>query len=199
MLNKYSGTTENILPQDGKAQLISPFFTEQKSDYYFQKLMTEISWKQEPIKIFGKAVMQPRLTALYGDLNKSYRYSGMTMNPLEWTQSLMEIKKSIETVISVKFTTALLNYYRTGQDSMGWHRDNEKELGSNPTIASVSFGATRKFIFRHYNQKDLKISIELSQGSLLVMSEACQHFWQHSIPKTKTDVGPRINLTFRVI
>lgn len=199
MLNNSHNFSENILSQDGKAQLIAPLFTPTQSDRYFKNLLTEISWKQEPIKIFGKAVMQPRLTALYGDLEKPYRYSGTTMNPLLWTPTLLEIKSSIEAVTNLKFTTALLNHYRNGQDSMGWHRDNEKELGPNPIIASVSFGATRKFLFRHYNRKDLKASVELSHGSLLVMSESCQQLWQHSIPKTKADVGPRINLTFRIL
>ncbi len=199
MLVKDQSHTENLLRQDGEAKLWPAFFTRTESDLYFQNLLTEISWKQEPIKIFGKSVLQPRLTALYGDLDKPYRYSGMTMHPQVWTKTLMVIKSRIEAVTSIQFTTALLNQYRDGQDSMGWHRDNEKELGQNPTIASVSFGSTRRFLFRHYCQADLKTEVELMHGSLLIMSGTCQHFWQHSIPKTKAALGPRINLTFRVI
>ena len=199
MLINNQNLSENLLPQDGHAQLLDLFLTPVESDRYFQNLQTEIMWKQEPIKIFGKPVMQPRLTALYGDLEKPYKYSGTTMTPKLWTNTLLEIKWRVEAVTNLKFTTALLNQYRNGQDSMGWHRDNEKELGPNPTIASVSFGATRRFLFRHYNEKDLKAAVDLTHGSLLIMSGSCQHFWQHSIPKTKLETGPRINLTFRTL
>lgn len=189
----------NLLPANGIVQFYPQFFSIKESDVYFQHLMTEINWRQEPIKIFGKEVMQPRLTAWYGDIDKPYSYSGITMQPNKWTETLMAIKTKIETVAKVEFTSALLNQYRNGQDSMGWHRDNEKELGINPTIGSVSFGATRMFQLRDYTTKKSVQSIELTHGSLLLMSAETQHFWEHSIPKTSKAVGTRINLTFRKI
>lgn len=189
----------NILPFDGEALLYEKFFIAEESDIFLQCLQSEIQWRQEPITIYGRSVLQPRLTALYGDTGKPLRYSGIAMQPFKWTESLLQIKKKIEPLVGKIFTTALLNQYRDGQDSMGWHRDNEKELGPNPVIASVSFGATRKFQFRHYTQKSVKKSVQLSHGSLLIMRGACQHHWQHSISKTKLPLGPRINLTFRVL
>jgi alkylated DNA repair dioxygenase AlkB len=161
--------------------------------------LNEIQWKQEPIKIFGKEVMQPRLTAWYGDIDKPYSYSGITMQPYAWSGSLKTIKQKIEAVAGVTFTSALLNLYRNGNDSMGWHRDNEKELGDQPVIGSVSFGATRTFQFRDYKtKKDLK-SIELSHGSFLTMRGETNHYWEHSVPKTKLVLKERINITFRMI
>jgi len=189
----------NLLPRDGMVNFFPGFFSEQESDLYFNSLIKEISWKQEPIIIFGKQIMQPRLTAWYGDEGKSYRYSGIIMQPQRWTETLLEIKKRIETIAAVSFNSALLNQYRDGKDSMGWHRDNEKELGTNPVIGSVSFGAVRKFMMKHYQDKSLTSSVELSHGSFLLMHGQTQHYWMHSIPKTTKPLGPRINITFRVI
>ena len=149
--------------------------------------------------MFGKEVMQPRLTAWYGDADKNYSYSGVTMVPHQWTARLRQIKEKIEVVAGVKFTSALLNFYRNENDSMGWHRDNEKELGNSPVIGSVSFGATRTFQFRNYKtKKDIK-SIELTDGSLLLMRGKTNHFWEHRVAKTSQPVKERINITFRVI
>ncbi len=156
-------------------------------------------WRQEPIKLFGKAIMQPRLTALYGNPDKPYGYSGIEMEAFPWTDFLMEIKTKVERKAQVIFTHVLLNYYRDGRDSMGWHRDNEAVLGPNPTIASLSFGETREFQIRHYFEKNVKQKIPLEHGSLLIMSGSSQHYWQHQIPKTSKNLGPRINLTFRKI
>lgn len=192
-------TKENILPFDGKAILYPAYFSAVDSDHYLKLLQHEITWRQEPIKIFGKEIMQPRLTAWYGDTGKGYSYSGIRMVPLPWTTSLMEIKVTIEKSAGVNFTSALLNYYRNGKDSMGWHRDNEKELGTNPVIASVSFGASRKFQFRNYKEKTMIRSIDLTHGSLLLMKEQTQHYWEHRLPKIHKEAGARINLTFRVI
>jgi alkylated DNA repair dioxygenase AlkB len=121
------------------------------------------------------------------------------MKPTAWLPELLEIKKKIETVAQVDFTTVLLNLYRNGQDSMGWHSDDEKELGLNPLIVSVSFGATRIFKLQHNNDKSLRQSLELTDGNLLVMQGQTQHFWKHAIPKTSKITEPRINLTFRII
>lgn len=189
----------NLLPKDGITRFFPGFFKEQESDHYFDILSKEISWKQEPVIIFGKQIMQPRLTAWYGDEGKSYRYSGITMQPRRWTNTLLEIKERIETIAAVSFNSALLNQYRDGKDSMGWHRDNEKELGTNPVIGSVSFGAGRKFMLKHYQDRSLTRSVELLHGSFLLMYGKTQHCWMHSIPKTTKPLGPRINITFRVI
>jgi alkylated DNA repair dioxygenase AlkB len=189
----------NILPTNGDAVLFQDLFSREESDYYFSSLRNEIRWKQEPIKIFGREVMQPRLTAWYGDMDKPYTYSGTTMQPHAWTKSLEAIKQKIELIAKVRFTSALLNLYRDGSDSMGWHRDNEKELGDQPIIGSVSFGATRIFQFRNYKtNKDLK-SLELTHGSFLLMRGETNHYWEHCVPKTKQVLNERINITFRVI
>ena len=190
---------DNILPFDGEAFFYSSFFSNQESDVFYQQLLNEVHWKQEPIKIFGREVMQPRLTAWHGEATKPYSYSGIKMQPTAWTPSLIAIKQKIESVAKVRFTGALLNQYRTGRDSMGWHRDNEKELGPNPVIGSVSFGATRKFQFRHYNNKTIVRSLQLTHGSFLLMRGETQHHWEHQVPKTAKDPGNRINLTFRVM
>jgi len=189
----------DILSFNGEAILYPSFFSPEESDCYFRKLLNEIQWKQEPIKIFGKEVMQPRLTAWYGDSDKPYTYSGITMQPHAWSDTLKAIKQKIEPAAGVIFTSALLNLYRDGNDSMGWHRDNEKELGDQPVIGSVSFGATRNFQFRNYKtKKDVK-SLELSHGSFLLMRGDTNHYWEHQVPKTKQVLNKRINITFRVI
>jgi alkylated DNA repair dioxygenase AlkB len=188
---------ENLLPHKGKVFLFENFFTEKEAAHFLQKLKSTIQWKQEPIKMFGKMIMQPRLTAWYGDADKSYTYSGITMKPNNWTKELLEIKTRIEPISNVQFTSALLNLYRDGQDSMGWHRDNEKELGDNPTIGSVSFGESRIFKLREYATKELVKNIELLHGSYLLMQGETQHFWEHQIPKTTKTLTERINITFR--
>jgi len=189
----------NLLSRDGDVRFYPEFFDKVESDYYFEKLINEITWKQEPIIIFGRKVMQPRITAWYGDDGRNYSYSGITMTPRAWTGFLSEIKKRVEWVSGVKFNSALLNQYRNENDSVGWHRDNEKELGTNPIIGSVSFGFTREFQFRHHSQKTLKTSVSLSHGSVLIMKGDTQHHWLHSIPKNKGPAGARVNITFRVI
>jgi alkylated DNA repair dioxygenase AlkB len=193
----FSSGIHNILPFDGVTQFFPRFFERADSDSFFSRFKNEIEWKHEPIKLFGKMIMQPRLTALYGDPNRPYGYSGIQMQPLQMTDFLLEIKKKVETQIGAEFSHVLLNYYRDGQDSMGWHRDNESVLGTNPTIASVSFGETREFQIRNYSKKEIKFKISLDHGSLLVMSGSSQHHWEHQIPKTNQPKSPRINLTFR--
>jgi alkylated DNA repair dioxygenase AlkB len=190
---------KNILPHKGEAYLYANFFTKAECDKYFKELLGTINWKEEQIVIFGKQVMQPRLTAWYGDRGGVYSYSGITMQPLAWTPALRSIKEKIEQIAQVQFTSALLNLYRDGKDSMGWHRDNEKELGLNPVIGSVSFGASRIFKLRHYSNKNISKSITLDDGSFLLMRGETQHYWEHMVPKTSKDVGARINITFRVI
>lgn len=189
----------NLLPLDGAAYLVPNAFSIEESDHYLTALKYDIAWKQEPIKIFGKEVLQPRLNAWYGDEDKVYAYSGITMKPLFWTNTLLQIKERVEVITAHKFNSVLLNFYRNEQDSMGWHRDNEKELGIDPVIASVSFGAVRKFQFRHYKDQKNVISFELEHGSLLLMCGTTQTNWQHRLPKSSMIKDSRINLTFRDI
>ncbi|CAL1518787.1 alpha-ketoglutarate-dependent dioxygenase AlkB [Chitinophaga sp. MM2321] len=189
----------NILPADGEAYFYPDFFSVEESDRLWMSLRENIQWKQEPVIIMGKEIMQPRLTAWYGDKGKSYSYTGISMDPLPWTEELMMIKERITAASGHAFNSALLNYYRDGNDSVGWHRDNEKSLGINPTIGSVSFGTPRTFHFRHYRDKQLKTKILLTHGSFLLMTGATQHNWLHSIQKEPKITGGRINITFRTI
>ena len=165
----------------------------------FKKLESEIPWQQDKITVYGKTHDQPRLTALFGNDGKQYSYSNIVMQPHAWNPLLTFIKEEIENVIAEKFTTVLLNLYRNGKDSNGWHADNEKELGRNPVIASVSFGETRPFYLKHNSILDQKLKINLDHGSLLIMKGETQHFWKHQIAKTAKPIGSRINLTFRII
>lgn len=195
----FSMPLENLLPFHGETRYFNEFFLKDEADLFFLKLKNQIEWRQEPIKLFGKTIMQPRLTALYGNPEIPYGYSGIIMQPFPWTDFLTEMKFRIEEKVQESFTHVLLNYYRDGKDSMGWHRDNEAALGPNPTIASLSFGETREFQIRNYFEKKLKLKLALDHGSLLVMSGSSQHHWEHQIPKTSKTLGPRINLTFRKI
>lgn len=199
MPEKYKRWMKNLIPKDGEVYFYPDLFTSAESDRLYDTLSKEITWKQEPIFIMGKSILQPRLTAWYGDTDKPYSYSGITMNPQPWTPALLEIKSKIEAIAGVSFTNALLNFYRDGQDSMGWHRDNEKELGINPVIGSVSFGSPRTFHLKHYHDKTLIEKIPLTHGSFLLMQGSTQHYWLHSIPKQLKITAGRINLTFRVI
>ena len=183
---------------NGEYIYLPDFFTKSESDKYFQVLKDDILWKQESMNMYGKQVMFPRLTAWYGDNDKPYSFSGITLRPHSWSKELLEIKNKIEPIANTQFNSVLLNQYRNGNDSISWHTDAEKELGLNPIIGSVNFGATRKFQLRHIKTKE-KIEIELTHGSLLIMQGELQHFWQHQVPKTAKKVNERINLTFRVI
>lgn len=184
--------------KNGEYLFYPNFFSKSESDLFLQKLKDEIEWKQESMNMYGKQVDFPRLTAWYGDNDKPYSFSGITLQPKVWSKELLEIKEKIEPISNVQFNSVLLNRYRSGNDSISWHTDAEKELGQNPIIASVNFGAKRKFQLRHIETKE-KIEIELTHGSLLIMQGELQHFWQHQVPKTSKVVNERINLTFRVI
>lgn len=175
------------------------FFDEMEARKIFAELLTNIPWKQDEITVFGKKHLQPRLTALYGNEGKSYSYSNIKMHSQPWSLILQKIKCFVESELDINFTHVLLNYYRDGNDSNGWHADDEKELGTNPVIASISFGAERPFKLKHNFDKNIKKNIVLENGSLLVMKGTTQHFWKHQIPKTSKQIGPRINLTFRII
>lgn len=184
---------------DAEITYFPTFFSSEKAAFYFNRLMKETEWQQDNIKLFGKVYPQPRLTALYADNLTSYTYSGITMFPKPNTSTLLDIKQKVEEKLQLRFTSALLNLYRSGSDSNGWHSDDEKELGQNPIIASLSLGAQRVFQLKHKKDKKLRKNIKLEHGSLLVMKGATQHFWQHQIPKSKKITQERINLTFRII
>lgn len=174
-------------------------FGQAESDALFTQLLDSIAWQQDSIRIYDRRIPLPRLTAWYGDAGTRYTYSGITMEPQPWAPALLQIKQAIEPLAGVKFNSVLLNLYRDGRDSVAWHSDDEPELGKNPVIGSVSFGATRRFCLRHQVDRSLKQEIALTHGSLLLMQGTTQRFWQHQIPKTAKSVAPRINLTFRVI
>ena len=185
--------------QDAELLYYPAFYDKAESDRIFKTLLETIEWKQDKIMMYGKELPLPRLSAWYGDNNKPYTYSGITLNPLPWTDELLQIKEKIEAEAKVKFSSVLLNRYRDGQDYVGWHTDAEKELGKNPIIGSVNFGATRKFQLRRIDDHKEKFEVELKHGTFLVMQGSTQHFWQHQVPKTATKIGERLNLTFRVI
>ncbi|MFM1754606.1 MAG: hypothetical protein RLZZ236_1545 [Bacteroidota bacterium] len=174
-------------------------FVKEQADTIFYELLKEIAWQQDNITVYGKTHPQPRLTALYGNDGKPYSYSNITMQPKPWNSLLQKIKYYIEASTECQFTTVLLNQYRDGKDSNGWHADNEKELGTNPIIASLSLGAERVFQLKHNTISEAKKNIILEHGSLLLMKGSTQHFWKHQIPKTTKPIGNRINLTFRSI
>lgn len=187
----------NLLPCDGEAYLLENFLTHSVATHLQQQLRTNTQWEQRDIIIFGKRVNQPRLMAWHGD--KEYTYSGITLVPLEWTTILTSLKQKIESATQTSFNSALLNLYRDGQDSMGWHQDNERSLGQQPIIASLSLGAERKFKFKHHRDGTKCVDVILKHGSLLVMSGMTQHRWKHCLPKSKIVPDERINITFRKI
>jgi alkylated DNA repair dioxygenase AlkB len=176
------------------------FQSAEKATQLMRILRTTIAWQQDTITVFGKTHHQPRLTALYGNNLRPYSYSNITMYPQPFTKELKEVKTNIESIVSpTVFTSCLLNLYRDGKDSNGWHADDETSLGENPVIASVSLGQERFFHFKHKKDKTLKHKMLLQHGSLLLMKGSTQHNWLHQIPKTSRLIEERINLTFRVI
>jgi alkylated DNA repair dioxygenase AlkB len=165
-----------------------------------RRLLEQTIWRQEDVKVYGKVYQQPRLVALYADEGKRYDYSGLTMHPLPWTDLLREIKRRIEDCTDATFNAVFLNLYRDHNDSMGFHSDDEKELGKNPVIASLTFGATRTFILKHKFNKELPpVKIPLEAGTVLLMKGKTQHFWKHGVNKQTKPCGPRVNLTFRTL
>lgn len=184
---------------DSDIRYFPGFFTTEEADHFLRSFKTGVLWQQDDITIFGKVYPQPRLTALYASNEESYSYSNIVMEPQPFTDELLSMKQRLKTVTHVDFTSCLLNLYRNGDDSNGWHADDEKELGKNPVIASISLGQERFFHLRHKSDKHLKHKVLLEHGSLLLMAGETQHFWQHQIPKTAKPIGERINLTFRVI
>lgn len=189
-----------ILPlPDAVFEFYPNFFLNEEADILFEKLRLETPWQHDEITIFGKKILQPRLTCLFGNEGKPYSYSGLTMQPQPWNSTIMHIKNEVEANCNENFTTVLANLYRNEKDSNGWHADNERELGRNPIIASVSFGEERKFQLKHISDNNIKLSLNLTHGSLLLMKEGSQIHYKHQIPKASQPKNNRINLTFRTI
>jgi len=175
------------------------FFNLAESNHFMQVLQETITWKQESMKMYGKEVLFPRLMAWYGDTASSYKFSGNTFSPQAWTTALQQIRDRITPVSGQQFNSVLLNLYRNGNDSMGWHADDEPELGHHPVIASVNFGAARRFQLRYKSDHQRKYELLLQHGSLLIMKGPLQQYWEHQVPKTTKISNGRINLTFRFI
>ncbi len=169
------------------------------ADTLAQIFWKNIAWQQDQIKLFGKEMLVPRLSAWYGDAHAQYTYSGLTLQPKAWNEGLLFIKEKVEYFAKTPFNSVLMNWYRNGQDSMGWHADDEKELGKNPVIASINFGATRRFLMRNKADNSQKLEIHLTNGTLLIMKGTTQHHWQHAVPKEPKIQRSRFNLTFRYI
>ena len=187
-----------LLPGDGSAVLFPDFLCESDADNYFSGLHNNTPWEQNFIRLFGKDVSEPRLSAWHAEANLPYTYSGVPRTPHPWKEPLSTLRTACEAHTGQSFNGALLNLYRTGLDAMGWHSDDEAVNGPNPVIASISLGAERRFDFRHKQSREM-ISVVLPHGSLLVMSGACQTFWLHRIAKTTRQTEPRINVTFRTL
>jgi len=198
-LDLLAGTGLEQLPMvDADISLCRQLDLGQGYNSLLRQLIDSIAWRQQQITVYGKSYLQPRLSAWHGEL--SYSYSGITMKPLPWTQTLMRIKECVEALLAYEFNSVLLNLYRDHNDSMGMHSDNEHELGERPMIASLSLGEERTFLLKHKTRKDLKIiKLPLPTGSLLLMKGSTQTHWNHGIAKEKRPCGPRVNLTFRHI
>ncbi|WNC73370.1 alpha-ketoglutarate-dependent dioxygenase AlkB [Thalassotalea psychrophila] len=174
------------------------FYSNQQASELYVSCVEQLQWRQEQIKMFGKLVTIPRLQAWYGDKEAEYKYSGLPLVPLPWHKTLLTIKEHCQQQLNTHFNSVLANYYRDNNDSMGWHSDNEKQLGIQPTIASVSLGQERKFCLKHKSSGE-KLNLTLQSGSLLVMQGNLQQYWQHALPKSAKPLQGRVNLTFRNI
>jgi len=195
----FNSKNKKITLPDSDLIYYSNFLDKDLADTYFNSLLNKLKWEQYSIKLFGKIIPQPRLTALYALNSEPYSYSGLTLNPLEFTKELKSLYSEIVKITGTTFTHCLANLYRDGNDSMGWHADDEKELGKYPVIASLSLGAVRNFQLKHKTNPELKYALKLEHGSLLIMKGSTQEFWKHQLPKTKKSLEQRINLTFRTI
>jgi alkylated DNA repair dioxygenase AlkB len=197
-LLRYPSGDEIHLPPNGRLAYHDGWIEPVRADRLFEEWMSALDWRQRPIMLFGREIMQPRLTCFYGEAGMAYRYSGKTLKARAWDGELRALAEELRESLDEDFNSVLCNLYRDGQDSMGWHADNEPALGSNPVIASVSLGAVRRFRLKPRGQGKAR-SLSLGHGSLLVMSGDLQHHWLHELPKSRRVDGPRINLTFRRI
>jgi alkylated DNA repair dioxygenase AlkB len=188
----------NLLPKDGTVNYYGKLWLNEQANYYRDALLHTIQWRNDEAIILGKHIVTKRKVAWYGDTDFNYTYSSITKKALSWTKELLELKNTIEEKTGEQFNSCLLNLYHSGEEGMAWHSDAEKALKKNGAIASVSFGAERKFAFRHKQTKET-VSLILEHGSLLIMKDATQTNWLHRLPPTKLIHQPRVNLTFRTI
>lgn len=198
LFDNYADENINLLPYDGEVNYYGRLLQRTEADHYYEKLMQHIEWKNDEAFILGKLIVTKRKVAWYAENNFEYTYSNRTKRALPWTAELLELKKITEQRTGETFNSCLLNLYHSGEEGMAWHSDGEKDLKKNGAIGSLSFGAERKFSFKH-KQSGEKVNILLEHGSLLVMKGITQTHWLHRLPPTKTIFQPRINLTFRTI
>lgn len=198
LFNFEMDTEHNLLPRDGIVNYFGRVFSEKEANHYYNILLNSIAWKNDEAIIFGKKIITKRKVAWYGEKEFEYTYSKVTKKAHLWTPELLQLKKKIETKSGETFNSCLLNLYHSGEEGMSWHSDAEKDLKKNGAIASVSFGAERKFAFKHKETKET-VSLNLQHGSLLIMKGATQTHWLHRLPPTKKIQSPRVNLTFRTI
>lgn len=198
LFSNETSSEKNLLHKDGTVNYYGVLFTLQQSKYYLNYLLNNIEWKNDEAIIFGKKIITKRKVAWYGDANFEYEYSNVKKTALPWTKELLELKDITEEKTGETFNSCLLNLYHNGSEGMAWHSDGEKDLKRNGAIASLSFGAERKFSFKHKQTKE-RVSIILEHGSLLVMKDTTQNNWLHRLPPTKLITKPRVNLTFRTI
>lgn len=198
LFSPQNGELQNLLPQDGIVEYHGLAFSRIEADTYYDSLMSNIEWQHDQANMFGKIIITKRKVGWYGEKPFKYTYSKVTKMALPWTADLLELKKRAEELTQFSFNSCLLNLYHDGSEGMAYHSDGEKDLQENGAIASLSFGAERKFSFKHKDTKQ-RIDVHLQHGSLLVMRGSTQTHWLHRLPPTKKVTRPRINLTFRTI
>lgn len=198
LFNQTIDKNKNWLPYEGTVNYYGKLFNKQEADYYFKKLLTTVEWRNDEAIIFGKKIITKRKVAWYGDKPFEYTYSNTTKYALSWTKELLELKTAIEKETGERFNSCLLNLYHNGDEGMAWHSDGETDLKKDGAIGSLSFGAERKFAFKHKQTKE-KVELLLEHGSLLVMKDTTQTYWLHRLPPSKKIMTSRINLTFRTI
>ncbi len=198
LFDNITDKTKNWLPKDGTVNYYGKLFIATEAAYYLDKLLTTIDWRNDEAIIFGKKIITKRKVAWYGKKPFEYTYSNTTKYALPWTKELLELKTIIEKETGETFNSCLLNLYHNGEEGMAWHSDGETDLKKDGAIGSLSFGAERKFVFKH-KQTSEKVALILEHGSLLVMKDTTQTHWLHRLPPTKRITKPRVNLTFRTI
>ena len=198
LFNSDPDSSKNLLPKDGNVHYYGKLFSKKEADFFYDCLLNTIEWKNDEAIIFGKKIITKRKVAWYGDIDFEYTYSKITKRALPWTKELLALKSITEEKSGETYNSCLLNLYHTGDEGMAWHSDGEKDLKKNGAISSLSFGAERKFAFKHKSTKEV-VSMVLEHGSLLVMKGTTQSNWLHRLPPTKLIKTPRINLTFRTI
>jgi alkylated DNA repair dioxygenase AlkB len=198
LFSNHTDESINFLPKDGTVNYYGKPLTRTQADLYLEKLLTTIEWKNDEAVIFGRHIITKRKVAWYGNDNYNYAYSNINRQALQWTKELLELKALVEERTGEVFNSCLLNLYHNGDEGMAWHSDDEKTLAENSAIASFSFGAERKFSFKHKQTKEV-INLMLEHGSLLVMKGTTQTHWLHCLPKSKRITTPRVNLTFRIM